>query len=43
MKKNTNVSDLFLYVSYLIVGGMGIFAAICIGGLFVNLVNSILS
>lgn len=42
MKKRVSISDVFLYFSYLIVAGMGLFACLAIGGLFVNLVNMIL-
>jgi hypothetical protein len=41
--KKGNASDLFFYLSYFIVVGMGIFAALCIGQLFVNLAASLIN
>jgi hypothetical protein len=43
MKKRVIISNVSLYFSYLIVAGMGIIACLSIIGLFLNVVNSILS
>jgi hypothetical protein len=36
------ISNALLYFSYLVVTGMGILACLAIGGLFINILNTIL-